>query len=121
MTDEKPLHVRVAEALGWTQIVPGGIMLPGCRMGYPPEQQIIGEKEQVPWFERDWSATGPLIEKYSIDIARTWKAIEEDIPGDHWIARIRDTKRGFADGPTPLVAVCNLILKLHEAGKLRAA
>lgn len=99
MTD-KPLHVRVFEALGG-------------RSDWSPEVWPL-----LPRYDTDWSATGPLIEKYEIAIARRqagaawWAArwartdIRDAIPPNHYA------------GSTPLLAVCHMILALHEAGKL---
>jgi len=119
---EKPLHIHVAEAVGWFRVerVSGGIMLPDavhpCRWkGQPPGPVVIGEKPVcVPRYDLEWAATGPLIERLGIDV---WL----DASDQHvWLAR-----RGHFDGPcpegggpTPLTAVCNLILALHAAGKL---
>lgn len=123
MNQEKPLHVRVAEALGcsWPKHYIDGDAW-HCRCGcYEHAGGDDSDSSEIFRYDTDWSATGPLIEKYSISVTRTWKAMLEDIPGDNWIACIKDANRGFADGPTPLVAVCNLLLKLHAAGKLKAA
>ena len=88
---EKPLHVMVAEALG-----------------------TVNSQEVPPWhfitprYDTDWSATGPLIEKYGISLKRE--------PGG-WDARV-DYSLASDQNPTALVAVCHLILALHAAGKL---
>ena len=94
---EKPLHVMVAEALG-----------------------TVNSQEVPPWhfitprYDTDWSATGPLIEKYEITVMNC---------GGIWDASIGYDAYGVcgdheAGGSTPLVAVCNLLLALHAAGKL---
>lgn len=120
---EKPLHMRVAEALGWRDLCQIGWLpinppIP-CVRGKRPEQMIVGPKgdEDVPHYDTDWSATGPLIEKYGIclssDGPNEWEA---------WSGRWRGAvNRGtFEDThqPTALHAVCHLILALHAAGKL---
>jgi hypothetical protein len=113
--DVKPLHVRVAEALGWVVYDQGGLMLPAGRgtLGHAPGAAIVGHPVQIPWFDTDWSATGPLIEKYGI-------MITPGVPGfSSWEAYVKvDVRSDGTDGGTPLEAVCNLILALAEAGKL---
>jgi hypothetical protein len=122
---EKPLHVRVAEALGWTDL--------------REEAYVISEKTYTagewrgrrgigtgmhwgrpPRYDTDWSATGSLIERYHIDL--WW----ENTSGDgQWTATTNFRDGGdlivMGTGPSPLIAVCNLILALKEAGKLEAA
>lgn len=128
---EKPLHVRVAEALG-------------CRAIHypddPPERwactckdyghRFDGGADYVASYDTDWSATGPLIEKYEIDVWREhWT--KDGVPGGVWIAgRAKDRtvdspnyeiayeSANEGQGETPLAAVCNLILALAEAGRL---
>lgn len=143
MEQEKPLHARVAEALGWRAwqskhghwiVTHGeGADEPGetCEAGFHmrrdkfdpqtgerlPGRQWWDECGHVPRYDTDWSATGPLIEKYKlcVDISPeganptlAWVVIK---PRTRW-----DYKCGY--GPTPLIAACNLILALAEAGKL---
>lgn len=128
---EKPLHVRVAEALGWRECMPFSVyevVDPETWTGdspVPDPKSISGYVGGfVPRYDTDWSATGPLIEKQAIDLVLAW-------PGDfgqdgfRWIATRGADQRGqsegiTAEGATPLLAVCNLILALHEAGKLAA-
>lgn len=125
MSEEKPLHVRVAEAIGWTDChydgerdgEPGsGIWFGNCsdcsvlpKWFCPITEGLV----QVPSYDTDWSATGPLIEKYRIGLvpdggrSHCWSA-------QVWWERFAAGKKG----PDPLIAVCNLILALKEAGKL---
>jgi hypothetical protein len=115
---EKPLHVRIAEALGWSalRILPttdhwiGNSPATGHgKIRYP----FTGS---VPFYDLDWSATGPLIEKYGIGLEKNtrthrWTA---------WFTRTNETdEEAISDScDTPLIAACNLILALKEAGKL---
>lgn len=142
MSEEKPLHVRVAEALGETvefrvpawdyrKDAPPTWMRklrPGAHVRPTPDTvRIVGEDDDF-WTECDdrydlhWKTGGPLIERYGIGVALTQKAfdIEPRLPGDTWIARTWQQQE-FAVGPTPLIAACDLILKLHSTGKLREA
>ena len=118
MSDEKPLHVRVAEALGCkVECVDAARSDWRCRC--PIEISHFDDNgkfwRSVSAYDTDWSATGPLIEKYAIT------CITPFLPSEgKWEARVgRPSERhmtGF--GSTPLVAICNLILALKEAGKL---
>lgn len=123
----KPLHVRVAEALGWRECRPSVCLLQvlaeaapdwdGFRpngISHPPQ------REMVPRFDIDWSETGPLIERLRLDLefhrnGALWGATAYRVPvedSDDW---------SLVYGPygaTPLVAVCNLILVLKAAGRL---
>jgi hypothetical protein len=120
MPDEKPLHVRVAEALGWTVFyeVPVGAT-PGYfrHLGKPPAWHMEGDRTDVlvPFLDTSWHDTGPLIERFHIHLshggrasAKPWGAWSAGQPNPTWWAR----------GDSPLEAVCHLILALAEAGKL---
>lgn len=114
---EKPLHVRVAEALGWFDFQPSANGFWPLEWRGHPSRPIIGEPhKKIPRFDTDWSATGPLIERFGIFLRRYY--------GDRWFASPGQPLPGGADtvdAATPLEAVCNLILALHAAGKLEAA
>lgn len=107
----KPLHVRVAEALGW------GLTADGASWISPPPSEgrydaaACGDSIP-PRYDTDWSATGPLIEK-----CKMWIAPFDDRGYGHWTAKTatQDMPEGH---PTILLAVCHLILALKEAGKL---
>ena len=117
---DKPLHVQVAEALGWRGLRVCGGDDRGCAdwVGAEPGQPLDFSGDDgdasghVPRYDTDWSATGPLIEKYGvaswIDPQGIWHAISLPSSGEH------------RDGDTPLEAVCSLLLALHKAGKLNA-
>lgn len=122
---EKPLHVLVAEKLGWTGAKiyparPGTIYdTPHWRARPAPN----ASRAEVPRYDTDWSATGPLIERFGIELCA---------PGEHggsevnWLASKRigwipvgNSPHAYADttdaeGSTPLIAVCNLILALPD-------
>lgn len=143
MTSEKPLHVRVAEVFGWTHIHYrlgpcewehrcGDILLADPeRMrwkGRSPDNPIVGPQancDNVPRYDTDWSATGPLIEKHGIAFDHVWPG---DLGNDGflWIAYRSGDMRSQdpldtdlqGDGATHLLAACHLLLALKEAGKL---
>ena len=124
MSDDKPLHVQVAEALGWQDIQSRGDILAIWASGYggrpPGIVPIIGQTAELhPWIPRydlEWSATGPLIEKYEIwlrcekCIWWAWSLIE--------MSGIAPKPRFEEHGDTPLLAICKLILTLKADGKL---
>jgi hypothetical protein len=69
-------------------------------------------------YDTDWSAGGPLIERYRLSVGPTYTGRENFEP---WTASEHVEHRGvfeFALGPTPLVAACRLILALHRSGRL---
>ena len=121
---EKPLHVQVAEALGCKPVRPS--------KGWEPDSWFLcscSESEHVQAdshypgmlarYDTDWSATGPLLDKMRLHGEMRldptchepqWCAFYIP-PGDEDI--IESAKHG-----TLLLAVCNLILALHAAGKL---
>ncbi len=120
MSEDKPLHARVAEALGW-------IGLTNERApwwyGYPRSGTALLDavrdgsgRFRVPDYATDWSATGPLIEQYGF-------TVEPDLcHAPRWLA-YRIEKSGEVTegvGLTPLLAVCELILALKATGKLES-
>jgi hypothetical protein len=138
---EKPLHVRVAEALGWTDLTEGPPMLPGDEptwLGMPPVGDsslilsAVDHKERVVTltmgirsvyrYDLDWSKTGPLIERFLVmvhppaSIYVLWGAITSG--GSLGRDVTEPAQVQAATGRTPQIAVCNLILALAAAGKL---
>lgn len=128
--EDKPLYIQVAEALGWTYIEPEmsqaewGWQAPEWWLLLRDKNEGLPEpmRGNPPYFDTDWSAIGPLIEKLPLTIGKyreeffggLWYAISPGLIGEP-VAQMERT------GPTPLIAVCNLILTLAEAGKLKAA
>ena len=118
MSAEKPLYVLVAEALGWTDCsISGWTRFRGERIvednrfwsgvsPYRAELRTIQDK--LPRYDTDWSATGPLIEKYRIEIEPFM---------DSWRVRsVGDPTGTREQQKSLLIAICNLILALAEAG-----
>ena len=113
---EKPLHVRVAEALG--QSLHYDPKWPAGRDHGWHGDLRSDSYEVIPEYHVDWEATGPLIEEYGISI----KSVGHDLS---WIATVAmtakpRTARDFfrAKGDTPLEAVCHLLLAMKAAGRL---
>jgi hypothetical protein len=112
----KPLYVRVAETLGWTDGRRCGDLAAVWASGWdglPPRAvPIIGQPEagrqKIPRYDIDWSATGPLIEKYEIGIQPQRRSPYDTPPW--WIAHIERGSRTAAHlDSTPLLAACHLI------------
>lgn len=105
---EKPLHVKVAEALG-TNV---------------EDKSLWGwNYEAIPRYDTDWSATGPLIERQRVAVVPwkpvLWRAFRAPFIGPQDEVYVHEDHEE-ASGETPLLAVCNLILALNKAGKLGA-
>lgn len=112
MSEDKPLHVRVAEALGWTYCGEGECGCEGEPPAWHPRADFPRRLDQhigIDHYDTDWLPTGPLIEKYGICYflnCGVWHAYTASDGGE------------CGDGSTPLIAVCNLILELKKVGKL---
>ena len=127
---EKPLHVQVAEALGWEECIPFSVygVKDGSWVGDDPRKKADSPGDFVPEYDTDWAATGPLIEKYGISVIQPDEHAPERADGQ-WIAGSGGAHGWddgslcmdcYAGGVTPLIAVCNLILLLAKEGKLAA-
>jgi hypothetical protein len=135
---EKPLHVQVGIALGWTDLKPiGQILLPGEPDGYggrPPGNLLIGPEgfARVPRYDT-WQHCGPLIEKYGIGLVKYPGFCKDDGCSNDsadccdercpcWHPAEWSASPGLGDGgpvgPTPLIAVCHLLIALKAAGEL---
>jgi hypothetical protein len=106
---DKPLHVRVAEVLGWRNIfLAGNFMVPDSDlyMGHKPGEMLVGKEglSGVPRYDLLWSATGPLIERFGIGVWKDWPTSI-----DPWTAHA-DKGDAKEYGATALLAVCNLIV-----------
>src|SRR3990172_4813798 len=129
VADAKPLHVRVAEALGWTDCIDCGpdrsnwftddwgterwaAIDPGIR-------GASGPRHPIPRYDTDWSATAPLIERLRISVRLSRMPFDSAKPWTAWVGP-SDVGRGegVSHEAPPLLAVCALILALAEAGKL---
>lgn len=117
---DTPLHVKVAEALGWKDCalepwtaaedgIGERVVGPPIWWGLPPGESW---RRPVPHYDTDWAATGPLIERYEIVVVA-----RRGLRGDMWLAMENRHADGRL-GRTYLEAVCNLILALSAAGKL---
>jgi hypothetical protein len=131
MEQQKPLRVKVAEALGCK---PVRVDAPHwaadqsfawrCECGDPSEwvyphgrttQRGI-QGELLHW-DADWHDGGPLIQKYRLGIEEPGK----DGGPMLWTAyyHYREAAAaGYEHGETPLVAVCNLLLEMAKSGRL---
>ena len=77
--------------------------------GYKAWVQADMDKGIVPAGVRanDWLTVGPIIERESIGIGRSWE-------GSEWLASAHDMDAPVSYGPTPLVAA----MRCHVASKL---
>jgi hypothetical protein len=125
---ERPLHVRTAEALGWTNLMysrePLGAGIMGW-VGRPPKGWLhgmvgvsVGGKPvmRVSRYDRDWSATGPLIEERAISIDPFRAGSDTHWRAMAWYGPTIQREDGtlalpWGVGPTALLAVCDLLTK----------
>lgn len=132
---EKPLHVKVAEALGVEPAHEWRLMNEaetGVYISFDSQREAkeyladnlrrfpqgylardgahVVLHELFARYDRDWVVTGPLLTKYTNGVHRA-------VDGS-WNAMSRGLIPRIVNGPDPLVAVCNLILELGAAGML---
>ena len=105
--EKRPLHVRVAEALGWTALEQRNGMDPYSWVGWHAPMEV-GTREHVLDYEHDWSATGPLIEKYATSTQKYMDGTWTVWAGENTCSSDNST----------LVAMCYVILSLKAQGKL---
>lgn len=144
---EKPLHVQVAEALGWSDVVHFGYaesVISPAWGGVRPlgTEKPVGISEidtlhllrggparnTIPRYDTDWGATGPLIGRFGLVVGPNF-ALNQTINDTRGPWKAGWTGGGYDPihledwnytrlGETPTVAICNLVLALKEAGKL---
>jgi hypothetical protein len=132
----EPLHVQVARALGCkpdhgSASSNSDVWFCPCGVEdyfqHTAHGEESGTSSYLARYDNDWSATGPLIELYCGEVSRVRtfavafvEKASEPIGEPIW--RAWDKTHHYAgDGPTPLIAVCALLLVLADAGKLKAA
>jgi hypothetical protein len=123
---DKPLHVRVAEALGCKPAEYDVVFGPNawaCQCPGSNKGEAHGDLLSVYRYDTDWSVTGPLVELLGVTLEHyggKWMAWGEDYvctnSGEHEGTSSWDGEECWFT--SPLVAVCKLILALHERGKL---
>lgn len=131
---EKPLHVKVAEALGCPArgCVGGRSDFPkwvcGCEYGAHGSDVLIDGCWSVKRYDTDWSAAGPLIDRFGIGLQRyglgATEASRKAWPNGHWSAIGFPVLGGelSAPGQTAILAVCDLIVTAFaELGGLKEA
>jgi len=101
---ELPLHVQVAQAIGWKNFHPcegtENLWIANDPDSHP---------EYVPRYDLEWSATGPLIELMKLAV--------EPCPKNPypWMAtRIGGGYIHHSYGETPLIAICRVLLLIDE-------
>ncbi len=139
MTDDKPLHVKMAIALGcepkWSEVYKAYNCVCKDYTHAAQDEYAWDGWYSVIRYDLDWSATGPLVEKYKIKLCNgmailpTMKQIQNLEPIPHpkvWWAETNFDEWGdpfphWEDrvvAATALEAICNLIVKLGQEGKL---
>ena len=144
---EKPLHVQVAEALGWSNFHSERHGEGAYWYGLPPR----GEEDctPAPRYDTDWSATGPLIHRFKLRILPMW----DEYASRDWRWQVtpyygaRGSKKDgldrfgdsdaitqlmpyadrnpqtnaviFLDAPTELIGACYLLIAMAKAGQLK--
>lgn len=126
MSKEKPLHVRVAEALG-CNVEKAIWYVCGCVpdhvSGIAPHSVGTVSNRWLALYDTDWAATGPRIEQFGLLVQKRQHP-RVDYQGRPWYASDGVFKYGeyaprlYAYGETPLIAVCHVIIAMHAAGKL---
>jgi hypothetical protein len=105
-----PLHVLVANAIGWTELRHyDDLTVPGWYGRFPGAEP--GIKTDVPRYDSSFCSTGPLMERFKIGVM--W---------DHgqWIAHYSTTEGHdqYQGGETPSQAVSRMVVHLHKKGLL---
>jgi len=143
MSEPKPIHVLIAEALGCKPVYSTdprfrAKQFPACQCEHPGHRAPGNPTYEMARYDTDWSATGPLIERYAISLASPFDFIPSE-PDLNWKASfqkgcmyphyadsqtqqessVQCTCINDVEGETPLLAVCALLLALSAAGKLR--
>lgn len=134
---EKPLHVRVAEALGCKpELRPGSTVLPLDRYPWshrpsvwyctceerhegPDASRVEIHTDSLPpelfCYDTDWSATGPLIERFCIGLDAP-----SFIGDEHWMARGGRDYKILGYGKTALEAACECVVNSEVYGGIEA-
>jgi hypothetical protein len=122
---DEPVSVRIARFIGWSNVqkLEGREKWVGirpdwiCTCGAPQEAEpranfgcLCWGYEPIPDFEHDWSATGPLLARFRIDILHAGPFLP------YAYAR---NERGWCDKQRPdeadiLPAVCRVLLALAQ-------
>ena len=102
MPPDRPLHVRTADALGWSDLQ---LQEEGKWWGVGP---YGGLRLMVPRFDASWCYAGPLVTKFNLSLFHD---------ADHWVSSGVSTRgfERFEHGNTPTEAVAKLIIRLKES------
>lgn len=127
----EPSHVRLAVLLGWRGVVNLGPRtygggtghVPGDDLwvGLPPLDEVVGGElscRPIPVYDRDWAATGPLIERYALHLSPVFRPVGGDVPlwGARPCDRVWHDWEGWRHGSTALEAVTQRLIDLLTNG-----
>lgn len=74
-----------------------------CVWRNPRRDPIIGHDERVLGYSTSWALTGPLLEKYKLDVSAV---------RNHWgVYGELPLTTYYAEGPTPLIAICRAMVR----------
>lgn len=122
----KPLHVQVAKALGWTDIYENADFEPD-NMAYGPstytgKDPADGQTKKIPDYGSTFCATGPLIVHYGILLGPEYEVVDGlFVFANKWGAKLGSDRTGetIVYGPSACETVARLIVSLHERGELQ--
>ena len=97
-----PLHAQVAAALGWTQLQDRG---DGLWIGVQPETGLTVE---VPPYGRSWCSTGPLCERFEVNVTAT---PNEPVA---WYAHSYQKDGAQEWASTPCEAIARVVVEIHR-------
>lgn len=141
VVSDRPLHVQVAEVLGWTDLhhipieefeehdhwtgkPPEGWFGPASFVTtkVDPVERLVVNAATIPRFHDDPAATWPLIEKYGLELGLERNDLCPTDTSGRRIAYGGHGKDGEPTlegrGDTYLLAVCEVLLKMGKRGLL---
>lgn len=125
MSDDKPLHVRVAEALGCTPKKNRRLLCEWwectCRDQAHATDGVDGaprEGMSVQGYDTDWGALMPELVRLRIGLMPMVALMSPPLPGTIWVAK-EPVSGAWSDNPDPAHAACEVILTLAANGLLK--
>lgn len=111
---EKPLHVQVAEALGWKRT--GNCWTLEIPFGKTAVDELPPYGEDTP---EGWACTGPLLARFGITLELLHPGNMATTDGKPWQAsRPYRSEQGYSYGSEPCEATARCVAALAAVGKL---